>query len=163
MMDKHLDALLSRNFGGSTTMLGALELVTISKLLSHLCTCLFIHIIHSMFMFQDFYVLHVAFTCLNVECVKTCIYTYMNSELQLTYIYLNFMLICIHYMHVYRLVLMIRSLILVMPIFDLTSCICVFNSNLINIHVYPLSHLPSCNIYWTLFIFGICMHIVRIG
>ena len=41
---------------------------------------------------------------LDVECVKTCIYTYMNSELQLTHTYLNFMLICIHYMHVYRLV-----------------------------------------------------------
>ena len=40
-------------FGGTTTMIGALELVTISKLLFYLCSCLFIHNIHSMFMFYD--------------------------------------------------------------------------------------------------------------
>ena len=61
--------------------------------------------------------------------------------------------ICTHYMHMYRLVLMIFSFTLVLPIYIFISCICYFCSKLINIHVYPLSHLSSCNLYYGLFLY----------
>ena len=54
----------------------------------------------------------------------------------------------------YSLVLMIPSFTLVLPIFVwFASCICNFYSNLISIHVYPLSHFPSCNLYYGLFLY----------
>ena len=67
------DAPRSRRFGGMTTIIEALELVTISKLPFYLCSCLFIHDIFSMVMFYLFYVLHVVKTCLDVVFIKTCI------------------------------------------------------------------------------------------
>ena len=70
MMDLLLMHHYQGDFGGMTTIFGALELVTISKLPFYLCSCLFIHIILNMFMIYVFIVLHVVFTCLDVECVK---------------------------------------------------------------------------------------------
>ena len=83
------------------------------------------------------FVLHVVKSCLDVVFVKTCIYTCTNSEQHLIHIYLHFMLICTHYLHMYRLVLMILIYTCFAKFSCFTSCICIFNSNLINIHVYP--------------------------
>jgi len=69
-LDGHtFDASLSRKLGGTTTIFGALELVTISKLLLSFTCFYFYNIIHSMLMFLIFE-LHVVFTCLDVEFVK---------------------------------------------------------------------------------------------
>ena len=110
---------------GKTTMLGALELVTISKLL------LFMYMLFS-------YMIFIACSCfvfLCASCGKNMLrcsfyqnlyYSYTNSELHLIYIYLHFMLICTHYMHMYRLVLMILSFIHALPNFMILLHVYVF-------------------------------------
>ena len=85
--------------------------------------------------------------------IKTCVYTCTSSEQQLIHI-------CLHFIaHLYSLYAHVS------PSFDdflIYTCfaylhvllhvyvICI--SNVINIHVYPLSHLPSCNLSYGLFL-----------
>ena len=78
-------------------------------------------------------------------------YTCTNSELHLFYIWLYFMLICTHYLHMYRLVLMTLIYTCFANSSCFPSCICIFNSNLINIHVYPWVSCLHANIINRLF------------
>ena len=98
------------------------------------------------------FVLHVVNTCLNVVFIKTCVYTCTSSEQYLIIYVCTSLFICTHYMHMYSLVLMISSFTLVLPnfMFYFMYMYFVFKSN--KIHVYPLSHLPSCNLYYGLFL-----------
>ena len=142
-MDTHLEHRYQGGFGGTTTMLGALKLVIISKLL--------------LFMYMPFtYIIFIVCSCFVFLCAscgnnmlrcsfyQNLYYTCTNSELHLFYIYLHFMLICTHYMHMYRLVLMILfytcfCLICMLYFMYMYS---LFKSN--KYTCIPVSLLPSC-------------------
>ena len=85
MMDIHLDASLSRKLGGKATIFGALELVTISKLLLFMYMLFnFIYLIAcSCFMY---FCASCGIYMLRCRMCQTCTYTYTNSELQLIHI-----------------------------------------------------------------------------
>ena len=121
------DAPLSRKFWWENHHVWSFGvwLVTISKLLIYLHAYSFV-ITYSMFIFFMSFVLHVVNTSLNVVFIKTCIYTYTNSEQHLFHICLHFMLICTHYMHMYKLVLMILSFIHALPNFMILLHVYVF-------------------------------------
>ena len=72
------------------------------------------------------FVLHVVNTSLNVVFIKTWIYTCTSSEQHLIHIRLHFMLICTHYMHMYKLVLMILSFTHALPNFMILLHVYVF-------------------------------------
>ena len=111
-----LDALLSRKFGGRTSMFWRLRekfiwFVTISKLPFSLHTFTWI-----IFLACFDFMCHVVNTCLDEPFIKTCVYTCSSSEQQLILICLSSLLICTHYMYMYNLFLMILSFILVFSI-----------------------------------------------
>ena len=123
-------------------------LVTISKIPS-LFTCFFLYdIFFGMFMF--YFVLHVVKTWLDVVFVKTCVYTCTSSEQQIDVC--TSLFICTHYMHMYRLVLMIISFIHVLPIFMVYFMYMQFLFKSNKYTCIPVSLLPSCKLYHRLFL-----------
>ena len=141
-LDGHIcDASLSRSFGGTTTMFWRfgtqfLGLVTISKA-PNLFTCLLL-----ISYFQHVHVLFLCFmryiTCLDVDSIETCVYTCTSSEQQIDlYMFALHVHLYSRYAHVQAsfddsfIYTCYAYFIILLHVYA------IFNSNLINIHVYP--------------------------